>query len=146
MLPRRGKLEIRRLPGLLLGRRRPMMTSRSSKIRGRHLALVLNTLIAFLSYQGIAASQDSQAISVLGEVTKPGVYPVLSTRKLVDMISEAGGTTPKAGRDILITHRNQRITCRRLRCLVSQLIKRKQMWTCSLATRLWSLRHRWSTL
>jgi polysaccharide export outer membrane protein len=46
-----------------------------------------------------------QGISVLGEVTKPGGYPVLSARKLFDMISAAGGTTPKAGRDILITHR-----------------------------------------
>jgi protein involved in polysaccharide export with SLBB domain len=50
---------------------------------------------------------DSHGISVLGEVNKPGVYPVLSTRKLFDMISAAGGTTPKAGCDILITHRNQ---------------------------------------
>jgi len=49
----------------------------------------------------------NQSISVLGEVTKPGVYPVLTARKLFDMISSAGGTTPKAGRDILITHRNQ---------------------------------------
>ena len=48
-----------------------------------------------------------QAISVLGEVTKPGGYPVLSARKLFDMISAAGGTTPKAGRDILITHRTE---------------------------------------
>jgi polysaccharide export outer membrane protein len=49
----------------------------------------------------------SQGISVLGEVTKAGVYPVLSARKLFDMISAAGGTTPKAGRDILITHRTE---------------------------------------
>jgi polysaccharide biosynthesis/export protein len=50
----------------------------------------------------------SQAtISVLGEVTKPGVYPVVSSRKLFDMISAAGSYTPKAGRDILITHRTQ---------------------------------------
>src|SRR5882724_4726623 len=48
-----------------------------------------------------------QAISVLGEVTKPGGYPVLSARKLFDMISAAGGLTPKAGRDILITHRTE---------------------------------------
>ena len=47
----------------------------------------------------------SQGISVLGEVQKPGVYPVLTPRKLFDMISAAGGTTPKAGRDILISHR-----------------------------------------
>jgi polysaccharide biosynthesis/export protein len=49
----------------------------------------------------------SQTISVLGEVTKPGVYPVLTPRKLFDMLSAAGGMTPKAGRDILITRRTQ---------------------------------------
>jgi polysaccharide biosynthesis/export protein len=46
-----------------------------------------------------------QGISVLGEVQKPGVYPVMTARKLFDMLSAAGGTTPKAGRDILISHR-----------------------------------------
>jgi polysaccharide biosynthesis/export protein len=89
-----------------------MMTSRSSKICGRHLCLVLNTLIVFLCYQEIAASQEpiesvAQGISVLGEVNKPGVYPAVSSHKLFDMISAAGGTTPKAGPDILITHRNE---------------------------------------
>jgi polysaccharide biosynthesis/export protein len=168
------------------------VTSRSSKIRGRHLLLVLNTLIVFLSYQGIAASQEpnvqrdplddqvigqgdllqirlygvadfnvhvrvdsggeislphigavkvlgltirqvrdlveqelkekgfydhpqatvlqlelgSQHISVLGEVIKPGVYPILGPSKLFDMISVAGGFTPKAGQEILISHRS----------------------------------------
>jgi len=48
-----------------------------------------------------------QGISVLGEVQKPGMYPVLGTSKLFDMISAAGGTTAKAGRDALITHRTQ---------------------------------------
>jgi len=47
-----------------------------------------------------------RSISVLGEVQKPGVYPVLSGHKLFDMLSAAGGTTPKAGKDILITHRS----------------------------------------
>ena len=46
-----------------------------------------------------------QGISVMGEVQKPGVYPVLTPRKLFDMLSAAGGTTPKAGQDILISHR-----------------------------------------
>ena len=41
----------------------------------------------------------TQGISVLGEVQKPGIYPVLGPRKLFDMISEAGGTAPKAGRE-----------------------------------------------
>lgn len=48
----------------------------------------------------------TQGISVLGEVQKPGIYPLLGSRKLFDAISAAGGTTPKAGRYVLITRRN----------------------------------------
>src|SRR6266849_7242921 len=48
----------------------------------------------------------TQGISVLGEVQKPGIYPLLGSRKLFDAISAAGGTTPKAGRYALITRRN----------------------------------------
>jgi len=48
----------------------------------------------------------TQGISVLGEVTKPGVYPALGARRLFDMISAASGMTPKAGRAITITRRN----------------------------------------
>ena len=49
----------------------------------------------------------TQGVSVMGEVQKPGVYPVLGARKLFDVLSLAGGTTPKAGKVISITHRDQ---------------------------------------
>ena len=48
----------------------------------------------------------TQGTSVLGEVQKPGIYPLLGARNLYDAISAAGGTTPKAGNYVLITHRN----------------------------------------
>jgi polysaccharide biosynthesis/export protein len=48
----------------------------------------------------------TQGVSVLGEVQKPGVYSLLGSRKLYDAMSLAGGTTPKAGRYVLITRRN----------------------------------------
>jgi polysaccharide export outer membrane protein len=48
----------------------------------------------------------TQGISVLGEVQKPGIYPLLGSRNLYDAISAAGGTTPKAGSYVLLTHRN----------------------------------------
>lgn len=48
----------------------------------------------------------TQAISVLGEVQKAGIYPLLGPKTLYDVISAAGGTTPKAGKYVLITHRN----------------------------------------
>jgi polysaccharide export outer membrane protein len=49
----------------------------------------------------------SQGANILGEVAKPGVYPVLGEPRLVDMVSAAGGYTEKAGKSITISHRNQ---------------------------------------
>jgi len=49
----------------------------------------------------------SQGASILGEVAKPGVYPVPGQQRLFDLISAAGGFTDKAGRSITITHRDQ---------------------------------------
>ena len=48
----------------------------------------------------------TQGISVLGEVVHPGVYPMLGSRRLLDVISLAGGTGPKAGRTVSISHRD----------------------------------------
>ena len=49
----------------------------------------------------------SQGVSVLGEVAKPGVYPVMGTRRLYDLFSLAGGLTNKAGKLVSITHRDR---------------------------------------
>src|SRR5439155_23292319 len=45
-----------------------------------------------------------EGIYVLGEVQKPGSYSILQTRNLLQAISLAGGTTPKAGRKVTITN------------------------------------------
>ena len=47
----------------------------------------------------------TQGVSVMGEVTKPGVYPVWGERHLLDMIAAAGGVTARAGKVATITHR-----------------------------------------
>ncbi len=52
-----------------------------------------------------AVEFGSQNISVLGEVQKPGVYQLVGSRRLFDVLSMAGGTTQKAGRIVSITHR-----------------------------------------
>jgi polysaccharide export outer membrane protein len=49
----------------------------------------------------------SQGVSLLGEVSRPGVYPVVGEPRLFDVISTAGGFTTSAGRSITVTHRNQ---------------------------------------
>jgi polysaccharide biosynthesis/export protein len=47
----------------------------------------------------------TQGVSVLGQVGKPGVYPVLGSRTLLDVISEAGGFTPMAAHEATIKRR-----------------------------------------
>jgi polysaccharide biosynthesis/export protein len=47
----------------------------------------------------------SQGASLLGEVAKPGVYPVLGDQHLFDLISASGGLTEKAGHSVTVTHR-----------------------------------------
>jgi polysaccharide biosynthesis/export protein len=45
-------------------------------------------------------------VSILGEVTKPGIYQLEGTRHLLEVISAAGGVTPKAGNTVNITRRD----------------------------------------
>ena len=48
----------------------------------------------------------SQGVTLLGEISKPGIYPDTVDRKLYQVISEAGGFTPTASRKIAIIRRN----------------------------------------
>src|SRR5882724_11927106 len=47
----------------------------------------------------------SQAVNLMGEVARPGTYPLIGERHLFDLISSAGGLTEKAGRNVTIIHR-----------------------------------------
>jgi polysaccharide export outer membrane protein len=49
----------------------------------------------------------TQGVSVLGEVQKPGVYPLLGSRTLFDLISAAQGTTQTAGDRVSVIHRDR---------------------------------------
>jgi len=55
--------------------------------------------------QLFVAEYSSDTASILGEVAKPGVYPVLGEQTLFGVISAAGGITDRAGRSVTITHR-----------------------------------------
>jgi len=50
---------------------------------------------------------NSQGVTVLGEVTKPGVYADPADRKLYEVISLAGGFTGSAARKIAVIRRGQ---------------------------------------
>ncbi len=60
-------------------------------VRGPHVAIFVD-------------ESASQAITVLGEVARPGAYPAIGERRLFDLISAAGGLTDKAGRNVTIEH------------------------------------------
>jgi polysaccharide export outer membrane protein len=47
---------------------------------------------------------STQGISVLGEVSRPGIYSALNARRLYDVFLMAGGLTPRAGKTVTITH------------------------------------------
>jgi polysaccharide biosynthesis/export protein len=49
----------------------------------------------------------SQGVTVIGEVSRPGIYPDVVDRKLYTMISQAGGFTGSASRKIGIIRRGQ---------------------------------------
>ena len=45
---------------------------------------------------------NSQKVFVIGEVNKPGTYPITKENNLVYLLSQAGGTTREAGEEVLI--------------------------------------------
>jgi len=47
----------------------------------------------------------TQGVSIMGEISKPGSYPLMGIRRLYDAITIAGGPTPKTGDKVTITHR-----------------------------------------
>ncbi|MCI0353777.1 MAG: polysaccharide export protein [Acidobacteria bacterium] len=49
----------------------------------------------------------TSGISIMGEVVKPGIYPLLGERRLFDGIAAAGGLTPRAGKVVSITRRDK---------------------------------------
>lgn len=46
-------------------------------------------------------------VNLLGEISRPGIYPAPGSRGLLDLIAAAGGLTPNAGRVITISHRER---------------------------------------
>jgi polysaccharide export outer membrane protein len=48
----------------------------------------------------------TEGISLIGEVSRPGVYPALGAHRLLDLIQSAGGLTEKAGRTVTVSHRD----------------------------------------
>jgi polysaccharide export outer membrane protein len=50
----------------------------------------------------VSVAEYANGISLLGEVVRPGIYPVAGPRRLYDVLAAAGGLTPNAGNKITI--------------------------------------------
>jgi polysaccharide export outer membrane protein len=61
-------------------------------VRGPHVSIFVDESAA-------------QAVTLVGEVARPGPYPAIGDRRLFDLLSAAGGLTDKAGRTVTIEHR-----------------------------------------
>ena len=61
-------------------------------VRGPHVSIFVDESAA-------------QAVTLVGEVARPGPYPAIGDRRLFDLLSSAGGLTDKAGRTVTIEHR-----------------------------------------
>ena len=48
----------------------------------------------------------TQGVTVAGEVKTPGIYPLLGSHGLVDILTAAGGVTATAGRMVSVTHKS----------------------------------------
>jgi polysaccharide export outer membrane protein len=48
----------------------------------------------------------NQSATVTGEVNHPGIYPILGTRRLLEVLAAAGGPSQRAGKTATITHRD----------------------------------------
>ena len=55
--------------------------------------------------QLFVSEYTSDGTSVLGEVGRPGVYPVLGEQRLFNLLSAAGGLSPAAGKSVTIRHK-----------------------------------------
>jgi polysaccharide export outer membrane protein len=53
----------------------------------------------------ITVTSYSSGVVLMGEVGRPGIYPIVGSGKLFDILAEAGGPTATAGQLITITHK-----------------------------------------
>ena len=54
----------------------------------------------------IVITSFASGVVLMGEVIKPGIYPIVGSGKLLDILAEAGGATANAGQLVTITHKD----------------------------------------
>jgi polysaccharide biosynthesis/export protein len=72
--------------------------------RAIEAALVSKGMLLHPLVSVLVTSYAGQDVSVLGEVTHPGVYPFTVHHRLLDLLSAAAGLSPNAGRLVNVFH------------------------------------------
>jgi polysaccharide export outer membrane protein len=67
-------------------------------------AYFTNSVLKF-PHVSIVISSYASGVVLMGEVVRPGIYPIVGTGKLFDILAEAGGTAASAGQVVTITHK-----------------------------------------
>jgi len=69
-------------------------------------ALVARGMLLHPKVSVLVSAYAGQDVSVLGEVSRPGVYPYTLHHRLLDLLSAASGLAPTAGRLVNVFHRD----------------------------------------
>jgi polysaccharide export outer membrane protein len=77
----------------------------SAAARAIEEALIAQGMLLHPQVSVLVTAYAGQDVSVLGEVTHPGVYPYTLHHRLLDVISAASGLAPNAGRLVNVFHR-----------------------------------------
>jgi polysaccharide export outer membrane protein len=75
-----------------------------SAARAIEAALLAKGMLLHPLVSVLVTGYAGQDVSVLGEVTRPGVYPYTYHHRLLDLISAASGLSPNAGRLVNVFH------------------------------------------
>ncbi len=70
----------------------------------------------------LVKEHESRKVSVIGAVVRPGAYPLLAERSLLQMISEAGGLTREAGVNLLVIRSSDASEGERIRVDLEKLV------------------------
>jgi polysaccharide export outer membrane protein len=90
----------------LAGRVNLLGMSEEAAAKAIEAALVAQGQLLHPQVTVLVTNAVGQDVSVLGEVTRPGVYSYTVHHRLLDLLSAASGLGPNAGRLVVVTHRD----------------------------------------
>ena len=96
-----GKIDLNLIGSVQVGGLTAQMAGQriASEFASHHMLVKPQATVVIKEYA-------ARSISVTGEVNHPGVYPVMSQRTVLDMISAAGGLTNLADTRVTVKHRS----------------------------------------